>query len=77
MSDDRNERVAAIRSTLATDDARRAIAQRIDEEISALALELRATYPDRAASIARALNESRACVGDIMRHVGLVAEVQS
>ena len=72
-----NERVAAIRSTLATDDARRAIAQRIDEEISALALELRATYPDRAASIARALNEARACVGDIMRHVGLVAEVRS
>ena len=70
-----NERVAAIRSTLATDDARRAIAQRIDEEISALALELRATYPDRAASIARDLNEARACVGDIMRHVGLVAEV--
>ena len=77
MSDDRNARVDAIRSTLATDDARRAIAQRIDEDISALALELRATYPDRAASIARAMNEARSRVGDIMRHVGLVAEVQS
>ena len=31
MSDDRNARVDAIRATLATDDARRALAQRIDE----------------------------------------------
>lgn len=73
----RDERIAALRATLATDDDCRALAQSIDDRISALAMELRARFPDRAAAVARALNESRACVGDIMRHVGFVVEVQS
>ena len=67
MNIDRNTRIADLR----------AIAQRIDDEISALAMALRATYPDHAQAIARRMTDARSCVGDTMRAVGIVAEVRS
>ena len=73
----RDERIAAIRATLTTTDDCRALAQRIDDEISALAMALRATYPDHAQAIARRMTDARSCVGDTMRAVGIVAEVRS
>lgn len=70
------ERVNAIRSTLATSDDCRAIAQRIDDEISALGLHLRTVYPDHAPKIAMALNRARSDVVDTMRAVGIGEEVR-
>lgn len=73
----RDERIADLRATLATADDCRALAQRIDDEISALAMALRATYPDHAQAIARRMTDARSYVGDTMRAVGIVAEVES
>ena len=73
----RDERIAALRAPLATTDDCRALAQRIDDEISALAMVLRAAYPDHAQAIARRMTDARSCVGDTMRAVGIVAEVRS
>ena len=77
MNTDRNTRVAALRVLLTTTDDCAALARHIDDEISALAMALRATYPDHAQAIARRMTDARSCVGDTMRAVGIVAEVQS
>lgn len=69
-------RVHALRDSLATEADVVALATRIDDELSALGMRLIQLHPEKRDILGRGLNRARGEVFDVLRYLGLVAEVQ-
>ena len=74
MSDtntDRFARVVAIRASIKTDADCAALAQQVNDEISALGMRLVVLHPEKREAIGRLLNDARIAVSETLRSAGI------